>query len=82
MSCNKCTCTCPLEPGDRIRYKKTFEDLGHADVRLGEAEPKFLTYISKAWVGFSVYNAKDNFLKEEMIPRALFDSTLERDTEQ
>jgi hypothetical protein len=81
MSCNNCQCTCPLEAGDRVRYK-SMARVGMHDLRVGNAEPKFLTYISLEWAGFSIYDDKGNYLREIMIPRSRFNDTLERDTEQ
>jgi hypothetical protein len=75
MACDNCKCTCPLKAGDPIRHTKTFHD----GVRLGGLDPKYITYISKAWVGYEVYSPRGTSLGEYMIERQEFDKEFERD---
>lgn len=71
----ECKCTCPLEVGDKIRHTKVYQD----GIRLGHAEPKFVTYLSDEWAGYKCYNQRGQLLGEFMLKRGEFAQKFERD---
>lgn len=76
VSANCVTCSGDpfgLKPGDHIHSIKNYDG-----VRVGGAETHTVTYVSDAWVGFTIHSSKGKYLGERMMDREYFDANYER----
>lgn len=80
MAC-KCVCTCPLEAGDKIRYK--LDPDSSSQVRLNGALDLYLAYLGTEYVIYTWQTRKDRQGRaaegEGFLTRAEFDRKIERD---